>query len=193
MAVRDTVQLGDPRLKAENAIVTDVNNPKVKQVIQDLVDTMKVQDLIGMAAPQIGENYKIFITNPRKTQYRADGLDDELRVYINPEIIFESDEKTVVYEGCGSVNKVNEFGPVERPQVVTVSALDQNGKKFQIKADGLLGRVIQHEFDHLNGMEFIDKVKDKSQIVNKEVYVRDFKEAPDRIKNSKITVLEITY
>lgn len=146
-----------------------------------------------MAAPQIGENFKIFITNPRKTQYRADGLDDELRIYINPEIVFESDEKSTVYEGCGSVNQIGEFGPVERPKVVMVQALDQNGRKFQIKADGLLGRVIQHEFDHLNGLEFVDRVKDKDKIVTREIYIRDYKEAPDRVKNLQIKIVEVTY
>lgn len=96
----------------------------------------------------------------------------------------------VVYEGCGSVNSAGEFGPVERPKIVTVAATVQQGRKFQIKADGLLGRVILHEFDHLNGIEFLDKAPDKSKIVSREVYIKDFKEAPDRIKNSKITIVE---
>ncbi len=189
--IRNTTQLGDKELRAENEIITDVNSPKVKQVIQDLIDTMKAKDLIGMAAPQIGENYKIFITNPRKTQYRSDGLDDELRIYINPKIVFLSKEKVTIYEGCGSIKQASEFGPVERSKVVQIEALDENGRKFKIKADGLLGRVIQHEFDHINGIEFIDKVADMTMVVTKEIYIRDIKDSPERANNLKITIKEV--
>lgn len=66
MAVKETIQIGDPRLKAKNVWIKDFNNPRVKKVIKDLRDTMIKYDLIGMAAPQIGYNYKIFITQPRK-------------------------------------------------------------------------------------------------------------------------------
>lgn len=193
MAVREAIQRGNPKLKAKNKTVADFKSPKVKQVIKDLNDTMVALNLIGMAAPQIGENYQIFITHPRKTQYRADGLDDKLRVFINPKIVFESSEKVVIYEGCGSTEEVGVFGPVERPRVVTVEAIDENGKKFQVKADGLLGRVMQHEMDHLEGMEFLDRIADEKQLVDKETYIKEYKESPERIRDSKITLLEVTY
>lgn len=190
MAIRNTIQLGDPKLKARNERIRDIKDAKVKQIVDDLVDTMKANDLIGMAAPQIGENYQIFITNPRKTQYRADGLDDELRIYINPEIIETSEETTNVYEGCGSVNQVGEFGPVVRPKNITVHATDMDGKKFQIKADGLLARVIQHEMDHLNGLEFIDRVDNKDKLVGRDKYIKDIKDSSERAANLKITLAE---
>lgn len=188
MAVRDTIQVGDPRLKAPNKSVTNVRDSKVKRVVQDLIDTMVKNDLIGMAAPQIGENYKIFITHPRKTEARPKDITDVLRVYINPKIVYESSEETIIYEGCGSV--VGIFGPVKRSKVVSVEATDLRGKKFQLKADGLLARVIHHEMDHLKGIEFIQKVYDYALLKNKEFYLKDIKMSSMQIENSKIALVK---
>ena len=96
-------------LKAKNALVKKFGDPKVKQVIADLTVTMRENQLIGMAAPQIGENYQMFVTEPRKTAFRS-GATDMLRVYINPKIIHFSSETTVIYEGCGSVLNGQLFG-----------------------------------------------------------------------------------
>ena len=160
MAIRTTIQLGHPALKAENNIVTDFADPTLTQLIIDLKDSMYKVKLIGMAAPQIAENYMVFITEPRETEYRPADQADEFRVYINPKIIWESDEKITIWEACGSVTEVNIFGPVVRSKVVEVEAFNQQGIKFRFKADGILGRVIQHEMDHLLGVEFIEKVQD---------------------------------
>ena len=149
MAIKQTLQIGDPRLKAENKKVADFNDPVVKQVIQDLVDTMHQNELIGMAAQQIGYNWKIFVTEPRETETRPADQADELRVYINPVIVDFSGEESVIYEGCGSVLNGALFGPVKRPKEITIEAYDQNGKNFRMTCDGILARVIQHEYDHL--------------------------------------------
>lgn len=133
MPLRDTIQIGDPRLKAENTTATDFQSEKVKEVVQDLIDTMREKELIGMAAPQIGENWRIFVTEPRETEARKGAQVDELRVYINPKIIETSKEETIIYEGCGSVSNGNLFGPVSRPKVITVEAFDTEGKKFTLK------------------------------------------------------------
>ena len=97
--------MGDPRLKATNKEVADITDPKTKQIIEDLVDTMHAVGLVGMAAPQIGENYKIFVTEPRETPTRPIDQADELRVYINPKVTVYSKDEVVIYEGCGSVVK----------------------------------------------------------------------------------------
>jgi len=157
MAVIKTIQIGDPRLKVENVVVKDFSDLKVKKVIEDLKDTMIKNDLIGMAAPQIGYNYKIFITQPRKTKARKLLKGDKLRIYINPKIVKSSREQNIIYEGCGSVLNGNLFGPVERPKEITIEAYDEEGEKFQIRCDGILARVIQHENDHMVGIEFTEK------------------------------------
>src|SRR4030066_688800 len=165
MAVRKTIQIGDAKLKAENEVVVNFSNLKIKRVIKDLKDTMRKNDLIGMAAPQIGENYKLFITQPRKTKARKLSFTDKVRVYINPKVTKFSEKKNIIYEGCGSVLKGNLFGPVERPRELTIQAWGEDGKKFQLQCNGILARVIQHEYDHLFGIEFTEKIYDYKKLM----------------------------
>jgi peptide deformylase len=189
MAVKETIQLGNPLLKAKNKVIENFVDPKVQQVIVDLVDTMHQVGLIGMAAPQIGENYMIFVTEPRATGNRSAENTDELRIYINPRLIEESIEETVIYEGCGSFKKTEQFGPVSRPKVVTVEAFDAHGKKFQLKCDGILARVIQHEYDHLQGITFNERVKSPTDMVTIKHYREKIKPSALQTSNSKITLL----
>ncbi len=186
---RKLIQAGDPRLKAKNKQISTINTPKLKKLIKDLKDTMYKADLIGIAAPQIGENWMIFITEPRKTKARkgAKAITDMLRIYINPKFVFKSKEEAEIYEGCGSVS---DFGPVSRPREVEVEALDEKGNKFRLLADGLLARVIQHEMDHLDGVEFIQKVSDYSKIMVQSNYRKYIRNSPLQKKNSKITKIE---
>lgn len=187
MATRDTLQIGDLRLKAPNKTVEKFTDSSVKQVIQDLIDTMRANELIGMAAPQIGENWKIFVTEPRETKFRMADQVDILRVYINPIILNSSKEESIIYEGCGSVLNGQLFGSVKRPKEITIEAFDQEGKKFRLTCDGILARVIQHEYDHLNGIEFTEKIFDYRKLVSVDFYLKDIKKSPEQIKDSMIT------
>jgi peptide deformylase len=191
MPIRDTIQIGDPRLKAENQTVSEFNDPKVKQVVDDLVETMRKNELIGMAAPQIGENWKIFVTEPRQTESRVGTQVDELRVYINPKIVETSPEETIIYEGCGSVMNGGLFGPVSRPKVITIEAFDMEGKKFRLTADGILGRVIQHEQDHLEGIEFTEKVSDYKKLMAREFYLTNIRNSSEQLAASEISIKKV--
>lgn len=188
--IRESIQIGHPALKAENKEIKDFNDPILIQLITDLKDTMYDAGLVGMAAPQIAENYKVFITEPRVTETRPIDQADEFRVYINPEIVNKSEEEVIIYEGCGSVLNGNLFGPVKRSKVITIRAYDQNGDQFELAADGLLGRVIQHEFDHLFGIEFTEKIFDYKLLMAREHYIDRIKTSPEQIENSKITIKE---
>ncbi len=170
MAVRETTQLGDQCLKNQNQIVTNFADPKVTQVITDLRETMISENLIGMAAPQIGENFQIFVTEPRQTSHRTADQSDEFRVYINPKIIQFSSNIAEIYEGCGSAVRGEVFGPVSRPAQITVEAFDQTGQKFRLTCDGILARVIQHEQDHLDQIEFLEKVSDMKRLLVSKFY-----------------------
>jgi peptide deformylase len=187
MAIRKVIEAGDPRLKAKNLLVKDFKSPKVHKLIKDLVQTMRKVDLIGIAAPQIGENYMIFVTEPRNTKARKLGKADILRVYINPKITFSSKVQNLIYEGCGSVS---DFGPVIRPEEVEVEAVDEKGQKFSLRANGILARVIQHEYDHLCQTEFIQKVSDYSKIVVQAHYRKNIRNSVLQKKNSLITKIE---
>lgn len=187
MAVRKVIEAGDPRLKAKNKLVSNYKSPKVQKLIKDLNQTMRKADLIGIAAPQIGENYMVFVTEPRNTKARKLGKSDKLRVYINPKITYSSKSKNLIYEGCGSVS---DFGPVLRPEEVEVQAFNETGQKFSVRANGILARVIQHEYDHLQGIEFIQKVSDYSKIIVQKYYRKNIRNSVLQKKNSLITKIE---
>lgn len=191
--IRELIQAGHPALKAKNKQVTDFNAPEIKQLITDLTETMHDAGLVGIAAPQIAENYLAFVTEPRQTDTRPADQADELRVYFNPRIVASSKEKSIIYEGCGSIARgtdVELFGPVSRPREITVEAYDENGDKFQLRCDGLLARVIQHEYDHIHGIEYIEKVSDYSKMVSKEHYMNHIKQSQEQTENSIITIKE---
>jgi len=90
-------------------------------------------------------NYQLYITEPRETESRPASEADDFRVYLNPRVVDQSANRVVIWEACGSVMMGQLFGPVERPKVITIEASDQLGQKFRFTADGILGRVIQHE------------------------------------------------
>lgn len=190
MAVKKTIQAGDPRLKNKNKEIKNFKSPVLKRLIKDLTDSMNKAGLIGIAAPQIGENYAVFVTHPRNTKARRLGKTDKLRIYINPEIIHKSKKENVIYEGCGSVVAGDLFGPVKRPEEIQVTAWDQNGEKFSIRCNGILARVIQHEYDHLMGIEFIEKVSDYRKVIVGDYYRKNIRNSKVQKQNSLITKIE---
>lgn len=190
MAVRTTIQAGHPNLKKKTKVITDFKSTKFIKLQRDLIDTMNKVGLIGIAASQIAENYMVFVTHPKNTKFRNLGKEDKLRIYINPKITFKSKKENIVYEGCGSVAEASLFGPVSRPEEIEVEATDENGKKFKLRCDGILARVIQHEYDHLMGIEFIEKVCDYKKIVGEGHYKKKIKNSKEQKKNSQITKIE---
>lgn len=190
MSVRPTIQIGHPALKSHNKPIRSFKSKKLNQLIADLRDTMRAEELIGMAAPQIAENFFVFVTEPRKTTSRKLARSDKFRVYINPIIKFFSKDESLFYEGCGSVLHGELFGPVKRSQIIEVEAFDEHGRKFRLRCDGILARVIQHEMDHLHGIEFLERVSDYKQLMTREYYRERIRNSNEQIEASAITVLE---
>lgn len=193
MAVKKILQIGDLRLKSKNSLIDDFNDPKLKRMVKDLIDTMIENDLIGIAAPQVGYNYQFIVTHPRKTKARAASQTDELRVYINPKIVFFSKEENIIYEGCGSVVNGRLFAPVKRPREIIIEAFDQNKRKFRLRCDGILARVIQHEYDHLFGVEFTEKILDYKKIMDKSFYIKNIKKSKEQVEASKINIKAFSF
>lgn len=138
--------LGNEVLR-EKAVPIDTITDEIKALIPEMFKTMENQNGIGLAAPQIGKSIRLFVVK----------IDDEVeRVFINPQIIATSTETCSYEEGCLSVPKYYES--VTRPETIVVQALNEKGRRFTIEADGLLARVIQHEYDHLEGILFIDRI-----------------------------------
>lgn len=190
MAVRKVLQIGHPALKAKNRKIRSFTSPKTSKLIRDLRDTMRKNDLIGIAAPQIAENYQVFVTEPRKTKARKLVKGDEFRVYINPQITYFSKVQNLVYEGCGSVIYGQLFGPVKRPKTIEIESFDPSGKKFLLKSDGILARVIQHEYDHLSGIEFTEIVEDYRKLMNADYYKKSIRNSKSQLSASKITQIK---
>ncbi len=138
-------KLGEEILRQKAQPVEEIND-EIRQLANDMLETMIDADGVGLAAPQIGRSIRMFVI-------MAD--DDVKRVFINPQIIKTSNEVGPYDEGCLSIPQVYES--IVRPLKVTVQAYDENGKRFTLDADGLLARCIQHENDHLDGILYIDR------------------------------------
>lgn len=192
MATRKVILKGNKKLKAKNETVTDFSSPVVKKLIKDLIDTMHSSTLIGIAAPQIGENYQIFVTHLRSSKYRKQDKEDILRIFINPEITYYSSNKITIVEGCGCVENKEGFlfGLVDRPGEVEVEAFDESGIKFSLRADGILGRLLQHEFDHLRGVEFTDIMNKSAKLISEDYYVKNVRNSKKQKEASEITKIE---
>lgn len=149
MAVKKVVRYGEESLRQPSKEVHKVSQ-KIKNLVQDLLDTMYKENGVGLAAPQIGENLRIFVIDVSTNKEPLNP-----RVFINPKIIKKSGA-CISHEGCLSFPEA--FTDVKRYANVMIKALDTNGRSFVLEAkDGsLLARAIQHEFDHLDGILFID-------------------------------------
>lgn len=168
MTIQKILQDDEPILHKKSSMVTSFDND-LKQVIINLIDTMKDANLIGIAAPQIWISKNIFITEIRQTPTRKEEETDILRVFINHEIIKISNDLSEIWEWCGSVKRSDAFWLVKRPSQITVRAQDANGDFFELEAKWLLGRVIQHEWDHVNGILFTEHI-DWKDLISAEAY-----------------------
>lgn len=145
MAKLTILNYPDPRLHTLAKPVKDVNN-EIRRLIADMAETMYDAPGIGLAATQVNEHIQLILVDTSKEQ-------NDLQVFINPKIISKSGSQDYE-EGCLSVPGVYEN--VTRAEKITVEALDNNGKKFTLAADGLLSVCIQHEMDHLLGKVFVE-------------------------------------
>lgn len=145
MALRKIREMGDEVLTKVCKEVTEMT-PRTKLLIDDMIETMYEADGVGLAASQVGVLKRIFV---------VDTTGEDLYVFINPEIIETSGEQEG-YEGCLSVP--GKSGMVKRPNHVKVRALNEHMEPFELEGDELLARAILHEYDHLDGHLYVEKV-----------------------------------
>lgn len=157
MSIKKVLVYGTPSLRQPSKEVHKISK-KIHDLIKDLLDTLYSQNGVGLAAPQIGENYRIFVIDTSSGDQPLNPL-----VFINPKIIKKSGA-FISNEGCLSFPEI--YADVRRYKNVTIKALDSHGKPFVMEAkDGsLLVKAIQHEFDHLEGILFIDHVRNRFDI-----------------------------
>lgn len=147
MSERTVRQTGDEILRKQSKDVSELTD-RLKELISDMKDTMKIHGGCGLAAVQVGVLKKIIICAPEE--------DKDPVVLINPEIISVSDETEEDSEGCLSVDGYR--GKVVRPKNIVVKAKDENMNDMEFDAEGFFARIICHEVDHLNGVLYTDKV-----------------------------------
>jgi peptide deformylase len=157
MAVRKVLKYGTPSLREKSKEVHKVSK-KIKELVYDLLDTLYSQNGVGLAAPQIGENYRVFVIDTSSGDEPLNPM-----IFINPKIIKKSGA-FLSHEGCLSFPEV--YTDVRRYSYVMVKAQDENGRSFVVEgSDGsLLCKALQHEFDHLEGILFIDHVRNRFEI-----------------------------
>ena len=146
MAIRTIRTEGDEILRKKSKKV-DVIDERIKEIVNDMIETLHKYEGVGLAAVQVGILKQIVVIQEAE--------EEPIYVIINPEILSQSGTQ-IVEEGCLSFP--NKFAKIERPEKIKIKALDINGKTFEIKAKGLLAQAISHEIDHLNGEVFIDKI-----------------------------------
>lgn len=153
MAIREIVRLGHPTLRHTAAPVDPARlaDPELQTLIDDMIDTMHEADGVGLAAPQLGIELQLFVY----LSFPA-GQDPVEKVLVNPALVPERGDLIEDWEGCLSIPDLR--GLVPRHLAVRVHGLDRHGKTVDEKADGLEARILQHEFDHLNGIVFLDRM-----------------------------------
>ncbi|MBK8908453.1 MAG: peptide deformylase [Rhodospirillales bacterium] len=148
MAVLPIIIAPDPRLKNRAGAVVAVD-PEVRQLMDDMLETMYAAKGIGLAAPQVGVGKRVIVVDVMEPGETAAPL-----LIANPEVVWESDELISVEEGCLSLP--DQYAEVMRPERIRVRYLDRDNQVCERDADGLLARCIQHEMDHLSGTLFVD-------------------------------------
>ncbi len=155
------------RQTAKEVPVKEIGSPKIKKIIADMKRALATQDDgVAIAAPQIGVSLRIFVVGGVALDYIKKEKNKSKKssdlVFINPVITKYSRDKTLMEEGCLSVRYL--YGKVKRSTKVQIEAFDENSKKINTGATGLMAQIFQHETDHLNGILFTDSAKSLEEI-----------------------------
>lgn len=171
MSLLKIARLGHPMIRQSADLVSpeELQTPPIQTLIDDMIETMRDADGVGIAAPQVHVARRIIVieVNPANPRYPSQRV-VPLTVIVNPQIMDHSDEVEEGWEGCLSVPDLR--GRVPRWRWLKVSGLDRKGKEIEINAEGFFARVIQHEIDHLDGHVFLDRVADLTTLTHLREY-----------------------
>lgn len=181
MAIRKISRMGHSVLRTHALAVEDPGSPEIARLVQDMIETLADADGIGIAAPQVYEGLRVIIFHPPQDheedaeedpdleedetapQSRADIIAEPLTILVNPEIEYLTDDQEDGWEGCLSVPGLR--GLVPRYTHIRYRGVDLSGTPIEVEAKGLHARIFQHEFDHLNGTLYPQRMTDLSQLV----------------------------
>jgi len=173
MAVRKIIRMGHPTLRqvAREVSAQEIGSDALQRLIADMVDTLHDYGGIGLAAPQIDEPLRLAIIEIAGGPTRYGDLPElPLTVFVNPQIEVLDPAVAGYWEGCLSVPGLRGF--VERPQHVRVKASDEHGEPIELELSGFPATVFQHEFDHLDGKLYIDRITDTTRLAFEEEFGR---------------------
>jgi len=172
MALMQVAKLGDPilRQKAKLVDIEDVKLPrnKIHTLIDNMVETMREEDGVGLAAPQVFKSLRLVVIECSLNERYSEAPNIPLTILINPSIKIYGEETALGWEGCLSLKDLR--GLVPRYTQIVVEYFDRKGNPAVIDAEGFLAVVLQHEIDHLDGKVFLDRMSDLSQLA----YVEEF-------------------
>ncbi len=163
-------QLGHPVLRKRAADVEDVQDPQVHSLIDDMLLTVTDANGVGIAAPQVYESKRIFIISSRPNPRYPYAPEMEPTTMINPEIIGKSPDTEKDWEGCLTIPGVR--GLVPRHKAIRVNYVSDRGETIETQYSGFIARVFQHEFDHLEGIVFLDRLESTKDIVMEKEWLK---------------------
>ena len=161
-------QLGNPVLRQQAQLVNNIQDKRLQQLIDDLIATAAVSNGVGIAAPQVSQSCRLFIVASRPNQRYPNAPQMEPTAMINPQIIAHSPEVVKGWEGCLSVPGIR--GLVPRYQTIEVEYISRNGTKNRQEFTDFVARIFQHEYDHLDGIVFLDRVESTQDLMTEQEY-----------------------
>ncbi|NOZ50959.1 MAG: peptide deformylase [Chloroflexi bacterium] len=161
MAKLTVITLGDPRLRKKCKSIKRFDQ-RLRQLVDNMVETMAAANGVGLAAPQVGINERLIVVQMPEEEFEDDPQAGKLFVIVNPKIVRARGEKVSEDEGCLSIPGY--IGEVERYPTATIKGFDVEGRPLRIKAFDYLARIFQHEIDHLDGVLFIDHITEPEKL-----------------------------
>jgi peptide deformylase len=168
--IRQIAQLGQPVLREVAPQIVSPEDPAIQALIDDLLVTVADANGVGIAAPQVFQSLSLFIVASRPNQRYPHAPDLPAIAMVNPELLWVSDEKEKGWEGCLSIPGLR--GVVPRHRKIGVRYLTRAGEIREVEYENFLARVFQHEFDHVQGVVFLDRVESTRELVTEKEYLR---------------------
>ena len=162
------IQLGDPILRHTAQLVNNIRDERIQKLIDDLIATVKQANGVGVAAPQVAESYRLFIVASRPNPRYPNAPTMAPTAMINPQILARSTEIVKGWEGCLSIPGIR--GSVPRYQAIEIEYTDRDGKLQKQELTDFVARIFQHEYDHLDGIVFLDRLESTRDIITEQEY-----------------------
>ncbi|MBF2009414.1 MAG: peptide deformylase [Chlorogloeopsis fritschii C42_A2020_084] len=162
------IQLGNPSLRQKAAVIENIQDEKIQNLIDDLIATAIAANGVGIAAPQVAQSYRLMIVASRPNPRYPNAPQMEPTAMINPKIINHSTEVVKGWEGCLSIPGIR--GLVPRYQAIEIEYTDRNGKLQKQLLTDFVARIFQHEYDHFEGLVFLDRLESNLDIITEQEY-----------------------